>query len=282
MFVKLKEHWPEVDTSLEVRTINIPSEKREELLNLFTSLLEKGDFIRGDYQELAEISTIMLGGKLPGDKPMVWKKPGATHKARFMAFGLLILKIFAFSEQQAVKDHCLSDVVVVEEEEEDKGKRQKAKKNNKPEKKKTKKILVFNPEQEEKVERFCVFALSFYIPMFFTSSLGCDAPSNDLQLYKELLAFKEVDDTLATAALATLDRHRWYLAPPVVMFGLFSQKVSDDTKARMAAKLLSLKKPKARLDLPEYPTVTAGSELWDFVQPAATLLGLLHDPQGRG
>ena len=124
MFVKLKEHWPEVDTSLDVRTVNIPSEKREELLNLFTSLLEKKDFIRGDYRELAEISVIMLGGKLPGDKPMVWKKPGATHKARFMAFGLLVLKIFAFSEQEVVKDHCLSDVVVVELEEEGKKKEQ--------------------------------------------------------------------------------------------------------------------------------------------------------------
>ena len=51
------------------------------------------------------------------------------------------------------------------------------------------------------------------------------------------------------------------------MFGLFSQKVSDDTKARMAARLLSLEKPEARLDLPEYLTVTAGSELLDFVQP---------------
>ena len=51
------------------------------------------------------------------------------------------------------------------------------------------------------------------------------------------------------------------------MFNLFSKKVSDDTKARMAARLLSLEKPEARLDLPEYPTVTEGSELWDFVQP---------------
>ena len=51
------------------------------------------------------------------------------------------------------------------------------------------------------------------------------------------------------------------------MFSLFSKKVSDDTKARMAARILSLEKPEARLDLPEYPTVTAGSEVWDFVQP---------------
>ena len=48
MFVKLKEHWPEVDKSLEVRK-DIPEEKREELIQLFTSLLEKGDFIRGYY-----------------------------------------------------------------------------------------------------------------------------------------------------------------------------------------------------------------------------------------
>ena len=54
---------------------------------------------------------------------------------------------------------------------------------------------------------------------------------------------------------------------PEVMFSLFSKKVSDDTKARMAARLLSFEKPEARLDLPEYPTVTESSELWDLVQP---------------
>ena len=68
-------------------------------------------------------------------------------------------KIFAFSEQQAVKDHCLSDVVVVEVVEEEVGKKKKAKKTNKSEKKKTKKILVFSQEEEEKVQRFCIYAL---------------------------------------------------------------------------------------------------------------------------
>ena len=189
-----------------------------------------------------------------------------------MAFSLLVLKFFAFSEQQVMKDHCLSDVVEVEEEEGTQKKTNKT--NNKPKKKKTKKILVFSLEQEEKVERFCVFALSYYIPMFFTSTWGCDAPNNDLRLYKELLVFKNIDDTLTTAAL---DRHHWYLAPPVVMFSLFSKKVSDDTKARVAAKLLTLKKPEARLDLPEYPTVTAALGLCP-----ATVLGLLHNPQDRG
>ena len=70
------------------------------------------------------------------------------------------------------------------------------------------------------------------------------------------------------SALATLDRHRWYLAPSVVLFSLFSDKVSDDTKSRMAARLLSFERPKEpRIDLPEFPVVTEGSELWDFVKP---------------
>ena len=67
--------------------------------------------------------------------------------------------------------------------------------------------------------------------MVLHPSLGVDAPSNDLKLYKELLDFKKIDATLATSALATLDGHRWYLAPSVVMFSLFSDKVSDDTKS---------------------------------------------------
>ena len=45
-----------------------------------------------------------------------------------MAFGLLVLKIFTFSEQQVVKENCLFDVVKVEEE--DKEGKQKAKNNN--------------------------------------------------------------------------------------------------------------------------------------------------------
>ena len=48
-----------------------------------------------DYRELAEIALVLLGGELPGGKDLVWKKPGATHKARFLAFGLLALKIWA-------------------------------------------------------------------------------------------------------------------------------------------------------------------------------------------
>ena len=66
-------------------------------------------FIRGDYRELAEIALVMLGGFLPGGK-MNWKKPGAIHKARFMALGICGLKLFTFSNDEAVKAKCFSSV----------------------------------------------------------------------------------------------------------------------------------------------------------------------------
>ena len=56
----------------------------------------------------------------------------------------------------------------------------------------------------------------------------------------------------------------------MVLFSLFSDKVSEDTKSRMAARLLSLERPKEpRIDLPEFPVVTGDSELWDFVKPSS-------------
>ena len=268
MFIQLKEHWTEVNTSLQIRTVNIPKELRDELLDFYNSLLEEDHFICGDYKELAELSVVLLGGNLPGGKlpEDAMKKHGACQKARFMAFGLLILKIFAFSEQQVVKTHCLSEVIEVEIDEEENEKPRKKTKQSDKKKKKTKKVTVYSQELEDKVTRFCVYALKFYIPTFFKSSRGCDAPSNDLKLYKDLLGFRSIDETLAASALATMDRHRWYLAPSVVMFSLFSKQVSDDTKARMVAKLLTFEKPeKKRVGLPAFPTLTGESQLWDLV-----------------
>ena len=77
IFVQLKEHWSEVDTLLEIWTVNIPTELREELLDFFNSLLEEGHFIHGDYKGLVKISVVLLGGNLPGGKlpKYAMKKP---------------------------------------------------------------------------------------------------------------------------------------------------------------------------------------------------------------
>ena len=104
------------------------------------------------------------------------------------------------------------------------------------------------------------------MPSFLLSSCGRDAAYLDLQLYKDLLRYQAIDEELAESALATLNRHLWYLAPQTVPFALFSNKVSEDDKSRMASRLLTLDRPETTtLGIPKFPVVSAGTELWDLV-----------------
>ena len=116
-----------------------------------------------------------------------------------MAFALVTFKILAFSDIKEVRDRVLSRKVA--------------------------KKLVFEEEALEKLWRFGRYAVLLYVPYFLLSSSGRDAAVHDLQLYKALLRYQNVDKELAESALATLNRHLWYLAPHTVMFALFSKKV---------------------------------------------------------
>ena len=130
--------------------------------------------------------------------------------------------------------------------------------------------MVFEEETLENLWKFGRYAVVHYVPAFLLSSCGRDAAIHDLQLYKSLLRYQAVDKELAESALATLNRHLWYLAPHTVMFALFSNEVSEDTKSRMAARLLTLDRPDSpSLGLPKFPVITAKTELWDLVTEAS-------------
>ena len=116
-----------------------------------------------------------------------------------MAFALVSFKILAFSNIKEVRDRVLSRKVA--------------------------KNLVFEEEALEKLWRFGRYAVVLYVPYFLLSSSGRDAAVHDLQLYKALLKYRDVDKEMAESALATFNRHLWYLAPHTVMFALFSNKV---------------------------------------------------------
>ena len=60
--------------------------------------------------ELTECAMLVLGETPPSGK-IVWRKPGACHKARFCAFGIYSLKALAFSEQLQVDDETLEGLV---------------------------------------------------------------------------------------------------------------------------------------------------------------------------
>jgi hypothetical protein len=48
---------------------------------------------------MAETLWLILGSSLPAGKQVFWHKPDATHKARFMVFGIYANMMFSFSDQ---------------------------------------------------------------------------------------------------------------------------------------------------------------------------------------
>ena len=103
LFLDLKREWEDLDTrsEAEIQSIDLPASEREDLINIYLEIYTKGEqvLLRHDYKELVEIALKLLGSELPGEKEFKWKKIGAVHKARFMAWSLCSLKAFAFSSQ---------------------------------------------------------------------------------------------------------------------------------------------------------------------------------------
>ena len=54
MFVSLKTVWEKIDQTAPIKLVTLPN--RQELVDLFAALLEKDQFVRGDYQELCASS----------------------------------------------------------------------------------------------------------------------------------------------------------------------------------------------------------------------------------
>ncbi len=88
-------------------------DNKDELISFYTDMLcrEKKDgsiFYRDDYCEAAKLALILIGGQLPEGQKMAYKKPEAYHKARSLAFGIFVIKILIFREQNIVREVCFS------------------------------------------------------------------------------------------------------------------------------------------------------------------------------
>lgn len=72
---------------------------RDEIISFLKLVLSlnKEALLRGDYKECAELMLILLGETL--SRRIHWLKPGAFHKARWMAIMIYGAKMYAFSDQ---------------------------------------------------------------------------------------------------------------------------------------------------------------------------------------
>ena len=100
--------------------------------------------------------------------------------------------------------------------------------------------LGFDEETIHALTRVARFVTTLYVPYFISASCGCDAPVNDLEMFKKLKIYSRTDSDVADSVLAVLCRHTWYLQEETVPFALFSKMLTIDEKSRLAAKLLTL------------------------------------------
>ena len=109
-FVDFKKGWSDLDTSptVAVRKLDqvirsrqlrsLKTEAVKSYMHLLTHKNKKGLLPRDDYKELAVLALVLLGEVPPGGFKS-WLAPGATHKARFMNFGIYAMKMYLFSDQ---------------------------------------------------------------------------------------------------------------------------------------------------------------------------------------
>lgn len=150
LFKRFKTFWPNIikdDFNPGITDESVLTELdsvKNEILSFATEQLNT-DHPRDDYRELLELTVIFLGG-VP-QRGIKFMKPGAMHRARFMARLIYGMKIFLFRNS----------------------------------------ALRLTARELNGLKELCIFGVKFYIRSWFSSRLGISAPKNDLPLARRLL-----------------------------------------------------------------------------------------------
>jgi hypothetical protein len=96
LFKRFKTNWKMLDLTTFDRLENYPQQEKEKII-AFASRQMNEQQPRDDYKELLELTIILLGG-IPSTG-IKFKKPGAYHRARWMAKLIYSMKIFMFKKQ---------------------------------------------------------------------------------------------------------------------------------------------------------------------------------------
>ena len=178
-----------------------------------TSILELAhselSLCRDDYREFVELCTVFLNDEMPGrsGQSVTFKRPGALHKARWMAKLLYSIKICLFEKQiQQLPNGTVT-----------------------------------TPHQVSKIRDFVTFCIFIYSRWWMTCNSAADAPWNDLQLYQNLLRYEAVNSLIFKSAIRAFKLHLWYLTEEMVPLALFSSKVPSEQRRALADKLLAVR-----------------------------------------
>ena len=209
--------------------------------------MQKATWPREDYRELLELVTVYLGGvvkRVHGGQATVVqvqiRKPGALHRARFMASSLYLLKICLFQDQFPTERQNIDDAMIL-------------------------------------VEYIALLHTPYFLkcPLAIPAPRNDRDFWVDLVEYKKCFRVKMRQSTMIEAIQKSVLNHLWYLSEELVIFALFDDGLNSDERCAMAAKLYQF--PNTGNIQPEKPVfpvdlMVDNPRLDSFVGPKSWLL----------
>ncbi|KAJ4939573.1 hypothetical protein JOQ06_029018 [Pogonophryne albipinna] len=240
----------QVFTDLKVETSRSPE------VTLFTHLRENGTCYHknpaanGPVTFLATLSNHSWASyvlNLSGGEEqtaVTFQRPGALHKARWIAKLLYTLKLALMKQHIALLPQG----------------------------------TITTRQQVPKIRAFAIFITHIYAKWWLTCEKSVDAAWNDLTLYHHLQAYKAVDEGIAASAIKALERHRWYLTGEMLPLALFSSKEPNEDKRALASAILEHKPADLPMHIPEQRFGTGfGKPKFPTLLPTTSLADLANN-----
>ena len=109
------------------------------------------------------------------------------------------------------------------------------------------KEFIMDQRLSEQVHKMAVFISVWHGPNFLKCGLAVTAPSNDLELFYDMLQLTEFDDPdfsrIGAHVAESIQRHTCYLKAPQVIFGLFDDNSSPIDRRLLASALHAIPRP---------------------------------------
>ena len=187
------------------------SQRANEVLLWADQHMEKMTWPREDYRELLELVVTFLGGAVKRVHrgqvtiiPVQIRKPGALHRARFMASCLYLLKICLFRDQFITDNQNIQDAMILG-------------------------------------EYIALIHAPYFLksPLAISAPRNDRDLWVDLHDYRNCFRANMVQSHMIEAVQESVMNHLWYLTEELVIFGLFDDGLDNAERNAMAAQLMS-------------------------------------------
>ena len=224
LFVRLRNNWTLMSTDESgPLSFYTPDDAEPQCLLGMRAELEKCvtgmvNHKRGDYREFVQLLLLYLGNTLGGTSSAArLQRPGALHKARWMAKLLSTLKLAMLEKRIAALPQG----------------------------------TITTRQQQPRVRSFANFIVHVYAIWWMTCNKAVDAAWNDLTLYHNLCSYRAINAVVSAAATKALERHLWYLMAEMLPLSLLSAKVPDGERRALADAILDCKPDDVPVSAPQ-------------------------------